>query len=141
MLNLPDSSLTAAAIEASTESEKVNSMYSKHKPLDDHQCARDYNAMCPAGWEQVKENDGSMCRVNADYKGPCAATMDFSAGSAREKSQLAADCKVHWPCLEAVCGPQGRNYAQAVMHLTTRGNTCPDCLVATAVSCWVDFKW
>lgn len=79
------------------------------KPVEDKICLRDYTKQCPSTWEAISEK---QCRSPKNYKGPCAHIMAFEPMTAKEKSQLAIECRVNWSCLNETCGNNERDYSQ-----------------------------
>ncbi|CEM03364.1 unnamed protein product [Vitrella brassicaformis CCMP3155] len=63
-------------------------------------CARDYEKLCPRGWEDA--DDGQTCHAPATYKGPCGRSGIFLYMSPDAKKKLETDCEVRWPC-QSVC--------------------------------------
>ncbi|KEP64126.1 UNVERIFIED_CONTAM: cpw-wpc domain-containing protein [Hammondia hammondi] len=79
------------------------------EPPADLTCPRNYAKKCPAGWEEISDTE---CRAPVDYSGPCPHILAFEAKKPQDKSQISSECKIRWPCMDAVCDARGgRNYS------------------------------
>ncbi|KFG36195.1 cpw-wpc domain-containing protein [Toxoplasma gondii RUB] len=79
------------------------------EPPADLTCPRNYAKKCPAGWEEISDTE---CRAPVDYSGPCPHILAFEAKTPQDKSQISLECKMRWPCMDAVCDARGgRNYS------------------------------
>lgn len=91
------------------------------KIITDNICLRDYSVQCPSSWEKISEK---QCRAPKDYTGPCAHVLVFEPMTAKEKSQLAVDCKINWLCINESCGNSERDYSKECPENWTYTGRC-----------------
>lgn len=66
-------------------------------------CVRDYDAACPYGWFQSRNDLGRECRAPETYIG-CASPQSFDGMTPHEKAAWEASCHQRFPCLSrAAC--------------------------------------
>jgi len=66
---------------------------------DDCALGRDYDSLCPLGWEDM---GGGFCKTNRPLTSSCSSTYKFDDMGTVQMQILAATCNVSWPC-RAVC--------------------------------------
>jgi len=59
-------------------------------------CLRDYEQLCPQGWQNVETT--SVCLASPSYSGKCPLLVNTSKWSSHEKQAFETNCDVSFPC-------------------------------------------